>query len=96
LSLTDFKGTIWVGVEPKPNDGGSVNFKNIQDFFIDFLLSIKGQQLLRSLHYIPNHVDVEPDPPRMLLKGEKRYFEDFAVYKKIDYYTQLYKTIFPQ
>jgi len=72
---------------PHPNAGR---------LYIDFLLSRKGQELIRSLHYIPNHVAVEPDPPRMLLKGEKRYFEDYAIYEKLDHYTRLYKTIFKQ
>jgi iron(III) transport system substrate-binding protein len=66
---------------------------NAAKLFTDFILSREGQMLLRSFHYVTNHADVDPEPPRMSVKGKLYDFET-PVYEKLVHYTKLYKSIF--
>jgi ABC-type Fe3+ transport system substrate-binding protein len=89
----------WIHARPTVNtlSGPAVAAKaphpNAAKLYVDFLLSRKGQEVVQSLHYIPTRTDVKPDPPRMALKG-KLYYYDPILYKKLDYYTKLYNSIF--
>lgn len=68
---------------------------NASKLWVDFLLSKEGQLEMRKFHYVTTHPDVSPDPPRLMApEGTTVEFED--LYKHLDYYTKLYKTIFPQ
>ena len=68
---------------------------NAAKLWVDYLLSKEGQLHMRSFHYVTTHPDVSPDPPRLMADEGSTYdFED--LFKELDYYTKLYKTIFPQ
>jgi len=68
---------------------------NAAKLFVDFCLSKKGQLFLRKYHYIPPHPDVAPNPPRMLIEKEFSNYNNI-IYKDLEYYTKLYKTVFPR
>ena len=61
--------------------------------FIDFYLSKKGQEILRSLKRIPDRVDTLPDPPR-LIEGIKPAFAPPEVFEDFDRYIKLFNEIF--
>ena len=68
---------------------------NAAKLWVDYLLSKEGQLRMRSFHYVTTRPDVSPDPPRLMADEGSTYdFED--LFKELDYYTKLYKTIFPQ
>jgi iron(III) transport system substrate-binding protein len=48
-----------IGISARPNN------PNIAKLFIDFVLSKKGQEMIRSFNRIPARLDVEPLSPRM-------------------------------
>ena len=68
---------------------------NAAKLFTDYYLSKENQEFMRDIRYIPGHPDVKPNPPRMLI--DKQFsFSSELIYKDLEYYTKLYKTIFPQ
>ncbi|MGH7926942.1 MAG: ABC transporter substrate-binding protein [Candidatus Binatia bacterium] len=69
---------------PHPNAG---------KLFIDFMLSQKGQELVRALKRIPDRVDTLPDPPN-LLEGITPAFTDPEIYDDFDRYIKLFQEIF--
>jgi iron(III) transport system substrate-binding protein len=69
---------------PHPNAG---------KLFIDFMLSQKGQEVVRSLKRIPDRSDTPPDPPT-LLQGVTPAFTAPEVYDDFDRYIKLYQEIF--
>jgi iron(III) transport system substrate-binding protein len=69
---------------PHPNAG---------KLFIDFVLSKRGQEILRSLRRIPDRVDVLPDPPR-LVEGIKPAFADPEAFDDYDRAIKLFDEIF--
>ena len=69
---------------PNPNAG---------KLFIDFILSRKGQTLLKDLKRIPDRVDVIPDPPR-LIEGIKPAFAPPEVFEEFERYAKQFNEIF--
>lgn len=69
---------------PHPNAGR---------LFLDFILSKKGQEIIRSLKRIPDRMDTPPDPPR-LIEGIKPVFTSPEVYENFDRYVKLFSEIF--
>lgn len=69
---------------PHPNAG---------KLFIDFMLSQKGQEVVRSLRRIPDRTDTPPDPPT-LLQGVTPAFTAPEVYDDFDRYIKLFQEIF--
>lgn len=69
---------------PHPNAG---------KLFIDFILSKKGQEILRSLKRIPDRVDTLPDPPR-LVEGIKPAFAPPEVFEDFDRSIKLFHEVF--
>jgi iron(III) transport system substrate-binding protein len=69
---------------PHPNAGR---------LFIDFLLSKKGQEVVRALRRIPDRIDTLPDPPR-LVTGIKPAFAPPEVFDDFDRYVKLFHEIF--
>jgi iron(III) transport system substrate-binding protein len=69
---------------PHPNAGR---------LFIDFMLSQKGQEVVRSLKRIPDRIDTPPDPPS-LLQGVTPAFTAPEVYDDFDRYIKLFQEIF--
>ena len=65
---------------PHPNAG---------KLFIDFILSRKGQEIIRSVMLIPDHMDILPDPPR-LVAGIKPVFPPPDVFDNFDKYIKLF------
>jgi ABC-type Fe3+ transport system substrate-binding protein len=48
---------------------------NATKLFIDFVLSKKGQEMIRSFHRVPARTGVDAEPPR-IFKGYKRVVQD--------------------
>ena len=69
---------------PNPNAGR---------LFIDFMLSRRGQEVVRALKRIPDRMDTPPDPPT-LLQGVTPAFTAPEVYDDFDRYIKLYQEIF--
>lgn len=65
---------------PHPNAG---------KLFIDFILSRKGQEIIRSVMLIPDHMDILPDPPR-LVAGITPVFPPPDVFDNFDKYIKLF------
>jgi iron(III) transport system substrate-binding protein len=61
--------------------------------FIDFMLSQKGQEVVRSLRRIPDRSDTLPDPPT-LLQGVTPAFTAPEIYDDFDLYIKLFQEIF--
>ena len=66
---------------------------NAAKLFIDFLLSQKGQEVVRGLRRIPDRIDTPPDPPT-LLQGVVPAFTAPEVYDDFDRYIKLFQEIF--
>jgi iron(III) transport system substrate-binding protein len=66
---------------------------NASKLFIDFVLSKKGQTLLRHLKRIPDRMDVVPDPPR-LIEGIKPAFAPPEVIEEFERYAKQFNDIF--
>jgi iron(III) transport system substrate-binding protein len=66
---------------------------NAGKLFIDFILSKKGQTLLKDLKRIPDRVDVVPDPPR-LIEGIKPAFAPPEVFEEFERYAKQFNEIF--
>ena len=69
---------------PNPNAG---------KLFIDFVLSKRGQTLLKDLKRIPDRVDVVPDPPR-LVEGITPAFATEEVFENFERYAKLFHDTF--
>ena len=69
---------------PHPNAGR---------LFIDFMLSRRGQEVVRALKRIPDRMDTPPDP-LTLLQGVTPAFTAPEVYDDFDRYIKLYQEIF--
>ncbi|HWP59316.1 MAG TPA: extracellular solute-binding protein [Candidatus Acidoferrales bacterium] len=69
---------------PNPNAG---------KLFIDFVLSKKGQTVIKDLKRIPDRVDVVPDPPR-LIEGIKPAFAPPEVLEQFEHYAKQFNDIF--
>jgi iron(III) transport system substrate-binding protein len=69
---------------PHPNAG---------KLFIDFMLSQKGQEVVRALKRIPDRIDTPPDPPN-LIQGVTPAFTAPEVYDDFDRYIKLFQEIF--
>ena len=66
---------------------------NAARLFIDFFLSRKGQEIMRSLQRIPDRTDVLPDPPR-LVEGIKAVFPSSEMIENLNPYIKLFDQIF--
>jgi len=66
---------------------------NAAKLFIDFFLSKKGQEIMRSLQRIPDRTDVLPDPPR-LVQGIKAVFPSAEMIDNLNPYIKLFDQIF--
>ena len=69
---------------PSPNAGR---------LFIDFFLSKKGQEIMRSLQRIPDRTDTLPNPAR-LVEGIKAVFPTAEMIDNLDPYIKLFDQIF--
>jgi iron(III) transport system substrate-binding protein len=61
--------------------------------FIDFLLSARGQEIMRSLERIPDRIDTLPGT-RRLVEGIKPVFPPAVVLDDLDRYIKLFNSIF--
>jgi len=66
---------------------------NATKLFIDFVLSKKGQEMIRSFHRVPARNGVDAEPPR-LFKGYKRIVEDTEAAENAEATNKLYNEIF--
>ena len=66
---------------------------NAARLFVDFLLSKRGQEILRSLRRIPDRTDTPPDPPR-LIEGIRPAVTSSEIYDDFDRYVKLFNEIF--
>ena len=66
---------------------------NAARLLMDFLLSKKGQEILRSLRRIPDRIDTPPDPPR-LIEGIRPAITSPEVYDDFYRYVKLFNEIF--
>ena len=66
---------------------------NAARLFIDYVLSQRGQEIVRALRRIPDRIDTPPDPPS-LLKGLTPAFTAPEIYDDFDRYIKLFQEIF--
>ena len=66
---------------------------NAARLLMDFLLSKKGQEIIRSLRRIPDRTDTPPDPPR-LIEGIRPAVTSAEVYDDFDRYIRLFGETF--
>jgi len=66
---------------------------NAGKLFVDFMLSQKGQEIVRGLKRIPDRTDTPPDPPN-LLQGITPAFTSPDVYDNFDRYIKMFQEIF--
>lgn len=69
---------------PHPNAG---------KLFIDFVLSKRGQEIIRNVRRIPDRVDTLPDPPR-LVEGVTPVFAPAEVFEEFERYAKTFHEIF--
>lgn len=62
---------------------------NAARLFLEFLLSKRGQEILRSLRRIPDRTDTPPDPPR-LIEGIRPAVTAPEIYEDFDRYVRLF------
>jgi iron(III) transport system substrate-binding protein len=65
---------------------------NATKLFIDFVLSKKGQEMIRSFHRVPARNGVDAEPPR-IFKGYKRIVQDIEAAANAEANTKLYNEI---
>lgn len=65
---------------------------NATKLFIDFVLSKKGQEMIRSFHRVPARTGVDAEPPR-IFKGFKRVVQDIEAAASGEEMTKLYNEI---
>ena len=66
---------------------------NAARLLMDFILSKKGQEILRAARRIPDRIDTPPDPPR-LIEGIRPAVTSGEVYDNFDRYIKLYDDTF--
>ena len=66
---------------------------NTAQSFLDYLLSRRGQELLRERWIVPDRIDVPPNPPK-LLEGIKAVHATPKIYEEFDTYIKLFHDIF--
>ncbi len=66
---------------------------NAARLFVDFALSKKGQEMVRSFHRVPGRNGVDAEPARMF-KGFKRHVQDSEALENAEANTKLYNEIF--
>jgi iron(III) transport system substrate-binding protein len=66
---------------------------NAARLLMDFLLSKRGQEIMRSLRRIPDRIDTPPDPPR-LIEGIRPAVTSGEVYDNFDRYIKLFDETF--
>jgi len=66
---------------------------NAARLFMDFLLSKRGQEIIRSLRRIPDRIDTPPDPPR-LIEGIRPAITAPEIYDDFDRYVRLFNETF--
>jgi len=66
---------------------------NAARLFMDFILSKKGQEILRAAKRIPDRTDTPPDPPR-LIEGIRPAVTSPEVYESFDRYVRLFDDTF--
>jgi iron(III) transport system substrate-binding protein len=66
---------------------------NAARLLMDFILSKKGQEILRAARRIPDRIDTPPDPPR-LIEGIRPAVTSGEVYDNFDKYIKLYDETF--
>jgi iron(III) transport system substrate-binding protein len=66
---------------------------NAARLFMDFILSKKGQEILRAAKRIPDRTDTPPDPPR-LIEGIRPAVTSPEVYDSFDRYVRLFDDTF--
>ena len=69
---------------PHPNAG---------KLFIDFVLSKRGQELIRGMNRIPDRIDTPPDQPR-LIEGIKPAFAPTEVLEDFERYAKIFHEVF--
>ena len=89
----------WVALEPVFVQVNTImlaaqsGHPNATKLFIDFVLSKKGQEMIRSFHRVPARNGVDAEPPR-LFKGFKRLVEDAEAAENAEATNKLYNEIF--
>src|SRR5919106_4105661 len=66
---------------------------NAARFFIDFILSKRGQELIRGMNRIPDRIDTPPDQAR-LIEGIKPAFAPTEVLEEFERYAKLFHETF--
>jgi iron(III) transport system substrate-binding protein len=66
---------------------------NAARLFIDFILSKRGQELIRGMNRIPDRIDTPPDQAR-LIEGIKPAFAPTEVLEEFERYAKLFHEIF--
>lgn len=66
---------------------------NAARLLMDFILSKKGQEILRAARRIPDRIDTPPDPPR-LIEGIRPAVTSGEIYDNFDRYIKLYDETF--
>jgi iron(III) transport system substrate-binding protein len=89
----------WVALEPVFVQVNTImlaaqsRHPNASKLFIDFVLSKKGQEMIRGFHRVPARNGVDADPPRMF-KGYKRVVEDSEAAENAEATNKLYSEVF--
>ena len=65
----------------------------LQDCFLDFMLSKRGQEIVRDMNRIPDRVDVKPKQPR-LMEGIEPVFAPAEVLENFEQYAKRFQEIF--
>ena len=66
---------------------------NAARLFVDFVLSKKSQEMIRSFHRVPARTGVDAEPPR-LFKGFKRMVQTIEAAENAEHTNKLYNEIF--
>lgn len=66
---------------------------NAARLFVDYMLSQRGQEIVRALRRIPDRIDTPPEPPSVL-KGVTPAFTAPEIYDDFDRYIKLFQEIF--
>ena len=66
---------------------------NAARLFIDFVLSKRGQELIRGMNRIPDRIDTPPDQAR-LMEGVKPAFAPTEVFEDFERYAKIFHDIF--
>lgn len=66
---------------------------NAARLFVDFVLSKRGQELVRAMNRIPDRIDTPPEQAR-LIEGVKPAFASTEVFENIERYAKMFHDIF--